>query len=99
MCLCPFEGPGWAEAERVIGDLAQGTTQNYRTDWAHWMIFCLIRGSPPFPWSESVLALRWFEEELLAFAAYDAYAWFHPPALETPEIEAAPQEGDKAKAE
>ena len=54
-----------------MGDLAKGTTANYRTGWAHWLLWTLLRKKPPFPPGDDPFSVRLYEEELLGWGVWE----------------------------
>ena len=56
-----------------MGDLARGTTANYRTGWAHWLLWTLLRHEPPFPPGDDPFSMRLYEEELLGWGVWEFF--------------------------
>lgn len=70
------------KADMVAGDFAPGTNAVYRTGWAYGVLWCVLRQRPIFPFSDSAMAKRMYEEELLGFAAYETVITKNkPPAI------------------
>ena len=40
----------------VLGSIASGTKVQYARGWAHWVLFCVLRGWPALPPGEGELA-------------------------------------------